>query len=135
VKASLKRVDAITLFVEDLEHSKSFYRDIFRMPVVYEDDVSAIYGFENTMINLIQISEAAGLIEPRAVASREAGARFMFSVFVDDVDAVCRELDEHGVELVNGPIDRPWGKRTATFTDPAGNVWEIAQDIPGGDES
>jgi catechol 2,3-dioxygenase-like lactoylglutathione lyase family enzyme len=130
VKASLKRVDAITLFVEDLEHSKSFYRDIFRMPVVYEDDVSAIYGFENTMINLIQISEAAGLIEPGTVASREAGARFMFSVFVDDVDAVCRELGEHGVELVNGPIDRPWGKRTATFADPAGNVWEIAQDIP-----
>jgi catechol 2,3-dioxygenase-like lactoylglutathione lyase family enzyme len=130
VKASLKNVNAITLFVEDLEHSKSFYRDIFRMPVVYEDEVSAIYGFENTMINLIQISEAAGLIEPGTVASREAGARFMFSVFVDDVDAVCGELGEHGVELLNGPIDRPWGKRTATFTDPAGNVWEIAQDIP-----
>lgn len=130
MKASLKNVNAITLFVEDLEHSKSFYRDIFRMPVVYEDEVSAIYGFENTMINLIQISEAAGLIEPGTVASREAGARFMFSVFVDDVDEVCGELGTHGVELLNGPIDRPWGKRTATFTDPAGNVWEIAQDIP-----
>jgi catechol 2,3-dioxygenase-like lactoylglutathione lyase family enzyme len=130
VKASLKNVNAITLFVEDLEHSKSFYRDIFRMPVVYEDEVSAIYGFENTMINLIQISEAAGLIEPGTVASREAGARFMFSVFVDDVDEVCSELGTHGVELLNGPIDRPWGKRTATFADPAGNVWEIAQDIP-----
>jgi catechol 2,3-dioxygenase-like lactoylglutathione lyase family enzyme len=130
VGVSLNSVNAITLFVEDLEHSKSFYRDIFRMPVVYEDEVSAVYGFDNTMINLIQISEAAGLIEPGTVASREAGARFMFSVFVEDVDEVCADLDKRGVALLNGPIDRPWGKRTATFTDPAGNVWEIAQDIP-----
>lgn len=32
-----------------------------------------------------------------------------------------------GVELLNGPMDREWGVRTACFADPAGNVWEIAQ--------
>jgi uncharacterized glyoxalase superfamily protein PhnB len=34
------------------------------------------------------------------------------------------------VALLNGPIDRPWGRRTAAFADPAGNVWEIAQILP-----
>jgi uncharacterized glyoxalase superfamily protein PhnB len=31
-----------------------------------------------------------------------------------------------GVKLLNGPIDRPWGPRTASFMDPAGHIWEIA---------
>jgi uncharacterized glyoxalase superfamily protein PhnB len=51
-------------------------------------------------------------------------------VFVDNVDALCAELTARGV-AVNGPADRPWGMRTATFTDPAGHLWEIGQDLGG----
>jgi uncharacterized glyoxalase superfamily protein PhnB len=39
----------------------------------------------------------------------------------------CSRLRAIGVELLNGPIDRPWGRRTAAFADPSGHVWEIAQ--------
>ena len=31
------------------------------------------------------------------------------------------------VELLNGPLDRPWGVRTASFSDPGGHIWEIAR--------
>ena len=34
---------------------------------------------------------------------------------------------EIGVDFLNGPIDRLWGRRTASFADPSGHVWEIAQ--------
>jgi hypothetical protein len=34
-----------------------------------------------------------------------------------------------GVVLLNRPVDRPWGMRTASFTDPAGHIWEVAQDL------
>ena len=61
------------------------------------------------------------------MASREAGARLQFTIEVDDVDAMCAELATHGVELLNGPMDRPWGIRTASFRDPSGHIWEIAQ--------
>jgi uncharacterized glyoxalase superfamily protein PhnB len=37
------------------------------------------------------------------------------------------ELVRRGVTLLNGPMDRPWGLRTASFIDPAGVIWEIAQ--------
>jgi lactoylglutathione lyase len=37
------------------------------------------------------------------------------------------ELTARGVELLNGPIDRPWGIRTASFIDPGGHIWEIAK--------
>jgi uncharacterized glyoxalase superfamily protein PhnB len=53
----------------------------------------------------------------------------LLTVKVSDVDTVCRALTEHGVALLNGPIDRPWGRRTAAFADPSGHVWEIAHDI------
>jgi len=48
-------------------------------------------------------------------------------VTVNDVDAVCGDLATHGVELLNGPVDRPWGVRTASFRDPDGHIWELAQ--------
>ncbi|MCM3626595.1 VOC family protein [Paenibacillus glycanilyticus] len=122
-------VDVVTVFVEDLQGTKAFYQDVFGLSAVYEDDVSAVFSFGNMSINLLNISEAYGLIEPGAVASRESGSRFQFTIRVEDVDAVCNELHSRGVVLLNGPVDRPWGVRTAAFTDPAGHVWEIAQQI------
>ena len=53
-------------------------------------------------------------------------SRFQLSVWVADVDAVCAQLRERGVVL-NGPVDRPWGMRTANFVDPAGHGWEVGQ--------
>ena len=49
-----------------------------------------------------------------------------FTLEVEDVDAMCAELATRGVTLLNGPIDRPWGIRTASFMDPGGHIWEIA---------
>ncbi|WEK56038.1 MAG: VOC family protein [Candidatus Cohnella colombiensis] len=122
-------VDVITLFVEDLDRVRLFYQEVFVLSAVYEDDVSAVFDFGNMSINLLNISEAHGLIHPGTVASRESGSRFQFTIRVEDVDAICNELDSRGVVLLNGPIDRPWGVRTAAIVDPAGHVWEIAQQL------
>ncbi len=120
------KIWAITLFVEDVEAAKQFYREVFGLPVVFEDDNSAVFDFGNAIINLLKTTEAYELIEPAAVASREAGSRLVLTIQVDDVDAICAELATRGVELLNGPIDRPWGVRTASFRDPGGHIWEIA---------
>ncbi|WP_240415978.1 VOC family protein [Paenibacillus periandrae] len=122
-------VNVITLFVEDLKDAMSFYQDVFGLSSVYDDDNSAVFEFENISINLLKISEAQGLIAPQTVASREAGSRFQFTIRVDDVDAVCDELKVRGVALLNGPMNRSWGVRTVSFTDPGGHIWEIAQQL------
>ena len=123
-------ISAITLFAEDLPATKQFYQDVFGLPVHYEDDVSAVFKFGGTLINLLSVSEADGLIGPAPVASPDAGARFQFTLDVDDVDATCAQLQARGVQLTNGPMDRPWGIRTACFRDPAGHIWEIAAPLP-----
>lgn len=124
-----KGISAITLFVEDLVATKQFYRHVFGLPVVFEDAVSAVFRFGATLINLLDVREAPGLIEPALVASPGAGSRFQFTIDVDDVDALCAELVQRGTQLLNGPIDRPWGVRTACFKDPGGHIWEIAKQV------
>jgi uncharacterized glyoxalase superfamily protein PhnB len=52
------------------------------------------------------------------------------TIGVDDVDEVCAQLETHGVKSLNGPMGRPWGIRTASFTDPDGHIWEIAHQLP-----
>jgi len=60
------------------------------------------------------------------VVGADAGVRSVLTVHVEDVDKWCATLKERGVELLNGPMDRPWGPRTASFRDPSGQIWEIA---------
>jgi catechol 2,3-dioxygenase-like lactoylglutathione lyase family enzyme len=122
-----KGLFAITLFVEDMKAAKKFYQEVFGLPVVFEDGNSAVFKFGETLINLLKTTAADELIGPAKVASREAGSRFVFTLQVDDVDAMCAELSRRGVKLLNGPMDRPWGVRTASFSDPGGHIWEIAK--------
>jgi lactoylglutathione lyase len=126
---SLKSIGAITLFIDDPKRSKAFYEKVFDAPAVYADDDSVAFKFENTIVNLLARREARGLVDPASVASAGSGSSFQLTIWVDDADAVCAELAKRGVELLNGPLDREWGMRTAAFADPDGHVWEVAQEL------
>lgn len=122
----LQNLQALTLFVDDLPAAAEFYRDVFGLELLVRDESAAAFGFGNTVLNLLRTPAAHELIEPARVAEAAAGSRMQLTVHVDDVDATCAALAGHGVTLLNGPMDRPWGIRTAAFADPAGHVWEIA---------
>ncbi len=124
-----KRIGAITLFTEDLAATRDFYATVFAVPLIFEDDDSAAFDFGNTIINVLRAGAAEELIGPASVGGPDAGPRLQLTIDVVDVDATCAELASRGVQLLNGPLDRPWGIRTATFRDPGGHVWEIAQPI------
>ncbi|OAQ99580.1 hypothetical protein LLEC1_02934 [Akanthomyces lecanii] len=96
----LRTLAAISLFTEDVAASKAFYTRIFGAAVVFEDAESCGVRFNNVLLNLL-LSSAAGEI---------VGER-------------------HGVDIVVGPETKPWGKRIASFQDPAGHSWEFAQDV------
>jgi catechol 2,3-dioxygenase-like lactoylglutathione lyase family enzyme len=129
VAEQLDSVGAITMFVADRDRAKAFYERTFDAKSVYEDDQSIAFKFDQLIVNLLVTSEAPGLIGPAVVARQDAGSRFQLTIGVDDVDAACEVLADRGVELLNGPIDRPWGMRTAAFADPDGHIWEVAAAI------
>ncbi len=76
-----KRIDAITLFVEDLAAAKQFYLDVFGLPIHFEDDVSAVFKFGDTLINLLSIDRGAwARSAPAVVAPADAGSRIQFTI-------------------------------------------------------
>ncbi len=125
----LDAIEVVTLFVEDIDASKAFYQKVFNPEVLGEDEGSALLKFSGAMINLLRASQAPELVTPSPVGAADSGPRMLFTVRVDDVDAAYAELRDKGVTFLNGPINRPWGRRTATFADPAGHAWELAQPI------
>lgn len=127
--SSLSEVEVITLFVDDIATSRAFYDTALARPVVYEDDVSFVLQFDNLMVNFLHLGEAHELVEPKTASTAAASPQHLLTIRVEDADAVCATLRDLGVELLNGPTDRPWGRRTAAFADPSGHVWEIAQII------
>jgi lactoylglutathione lyase len=122
-----QRVFAVTLVVEDLDAAREFYGRAFGLPEHYFSGDSAVFRFGDLLINLLEAAKGPGLLDPVPVAPPESGVRVQLTVPVDDVDAVAAGLVARGVDLLRGPEDRPWGPRTASFRDPAGHVWEIAQ--------
>jgi catechol 2,3-dioxygenase-like lactoylglutathione lyase family enzyme len=119
-------ISAITLFVEDLAATQAFYEDIFGLSLHSEDPESSVFMLGNILVNLLVEPAVPELISPATLAPRAAGSRAVFTLMVEDIDVTCAELTARGAELLNGPMDRPWGIRTASLIDPNGYVWEIA---------
>ena len=126
MKAWVQGINAITLFVEDVQAAKLFYRKVFHMEEIFEDRDSTVFKFGDLLVNLLYSRAADELIHPAKVGNSMDGSHFVITIRVDDVDKKCAELAKLGVGLLNGPMDRPWGPRTASFMDPGGYIWEIA---------
>jgi lactoylglutathione lyase len=127
--AALNEIEVITLFVEDLPKAKAFYTDVFGLAEVYSDDACSVMKMGGLAINVLKSANGPELVDPAPTATPGLGSRMIFTIKVADTDAVCGDLARHGITLINGPMDRPWGRRTAAFADPDGNVWEVAQDV------
>jgi catechol 2,3-dioxygenase-like lactoylglutathione lyase family enzyme len=124
-----KQIFAINLIVGDLERSKAFYREVFGLAPLDEEEDLAIFRFKDTFVALRHdpAHQNAPVGEVLGLAQKGVG---QFAIVVEDVDAVRAELEEHGVTVISGPADRDWGMRTLTFADPGGYTWGIAQDLP-----
>ena len=50
-------------------------------------------------------------------------------VFVADLAATCAMLVTTGGELVDVPVEQPWGVRQAVVVDPGGQRWVLTQHL------
>jgi catechol 2,3-dioxygenase-like lactoylglutathione lyase family enzyme len=127
MSAWLSNLDVVTFFVDDLVRTKAFYQDVFGLSPIFENENSVVFNLDNTSLNFLRRDAAPALVAPEKVAPTNVGPNLQFTIRVDSVDEACAELARRGVALNNGPIDRPWGVRTASFSDPDGYLWEIAE--------
>ncbi len=128
----VRDIVASVLFVRDLDRCLTFYRDTLGLEVQNSDAHSAAFKMEDIYFILLDASAAASLIgseEGELKIKIEGGPRGLLAAEVEDVDAAYKELSARGVTFRRPPTDQPWGKRTAHFADPEGNLWEINQPI------
>ena len=128
---TLPAITATVLFVQDLNKCMVFYRDVVGLPITFSDAVS--FGFrlgENQDLVVLQVSAAADMVGEEAI-SLHAGVNHtvLLCVCVEDVDATYQELTAKGLHFVRPPKSQAWGRRTAYFADPEGNLWELWHEL------
>jgi lactoylglutathione lyase len=134
-RPGLDRLAYVILYVDDLDRSARFYRDVVGVPLRFADDAFAEFDTNGTRFGLFPRARLPDLLGPAAVAeptggpvSWRPGAEVCF--MVPDVDRHADRLRAAGAEVLSGPTDRPWGHRTLHLRDPDGHVVELAQEIP-----
>ena len=66
--------------------------------------------------------------ERRTIAEMMAkGTYAMILLATKDLDATFERLQAHDVEVIQEPVDTPWGSRDCAVRDPAGNLIRIQQ--------
>ncbi|MCU0465209.1 MAG: VOC family protein [Anaerolineae bacterium] len=127
----IEKVNAVVLFVEDLDRAMRFYRDTLGLEIVFSDDVSIALRLAGQDFAIVHVSAGVKMLNEE-VLSQLTGVsrRVMLCADVDNVDEVFATFSERGVAFIKPPISQHWGWRTAYFADPEGNIWELRQAIP-----
>jgi catechol 2,3-dioxygenase-like lactoylglutathione lyase family enzyme len=121
--------------VNDPDASLAFYRDALGLEV--RNDVAS-GGFRwITLGSPTQPDLEIVLSEPHAGRSPADGDALQelltkgvlpMTVFrTDDLDATFEQIRATGAEVLQEPIDQPWGPRDCAFRDPSGNMIRISQ--------
>lgn len=122
----IRKIDAAVLFVKDRARCALFYRDILGLPATFSDANSDAFKLEEQDFVLLDVSAAAEMVGEEALShTGEAGHRVLLCAGVENVDATYKALTAKGVAFIKPPKSQPWGRRTAYFADPEGNIWEI----------
>ncbi|MFE9170469.1 VOC family protein [Streptomyces kebangsaanensis] len=127
--------------VDDHDKALTFYRDVLGLEV--RNDV----GFEGmrwvTVGSPLQ-PDVEIVLEPPAAnpdaspSDREAMARLLAKGMLRgvifstaDCDALFARVQEYGTDVVQEPMDQPYGVRDCAFRDPAGNLLRFMERAEG----
>ncbi|MFI5061199.1 MAG: VOC family protein [Actinomycetales bacterium] len=126
--------------VNDPEESLSFYRDALGLDIL--NDVSSGGHRWVTLGNADRAGTEIVLSDPHAGRSRADGDALQELVTkgalspivfkTDDIDATFEHVRASGAEVLQEPIDQPWGPRDCAFRDPSGNMVRFLQSQPQG---
>ncbi len=110
----LRKIDSVTIRVNDLTEALNFYSDVFGLKPIWQDQNSGQAGLlfpeSDTKIILYTDTEIPGQVEVKYL--------------VDDVDAAVQKYVDQGCEVLAEPFDTRLG-RGAVIQDPFGTRLSI----------
>jgi catechol 2,3-dioxygenase-like lactoylglutathione lyase family enzyme len=128
------RITLITLGVDDLERAVRFYRD----GLGFRTDGIVGEQFEHGAVAFFQLQDGLRLATwPRESLARDTGLPLAsrspteFSLAHNasskaEVDAVMKQAQNAGAEIVKPAVETFWGGYAGYFQDPDGHLWEVA---------
>jgi catechol 2,3-dioxygenase-like lactoylglutathione lyase family enzyme len=102
----------------DYGRSVAFYRGVLGLHIYREWASGTVFFLGG---GLLELSRSAGPV---------ADDKFSLWLQVRDVNAEFARLQEAGVEVVEAPVDEPWGLREARIRDPDGLMLVIVEVLP-----
>lgn len=125
------KISATVIIVQDLEKCTKFYQDILGLEELFSDAASIGFRMEDHDFLLLKSSAAADMVgDEMLLHDNKAGSRVLLCVGVEDVDASYKALMARGLTFIKAPKSQAWGRRTAYFVDPEGNLWELWHELP-----
>lgn len=122
--------------VNDVDESLAFYRDGLGLEV--RNDVPSgefrwvtLGSPDQPGVEIVISTPHAGRSQEDGDALQELlvkGALPMIIFRTDDLDATFEKVRATGAEVLQEPIDQPWGPRDCAFRDPSGNMLRISQE-------
>ena len=128
------RITLITLGVNDLERSLTFYRDGLGLPTrgivgtEFEHSAVAFFDLQNSLrLALWRRSsiahDTAIPIQPPSATDFTIGHNVTSK---EEVDAVMAQATRAGAKIIKPASETFWGGYAGYFQDPDGHLWEIA---------
>jgi catechol 2,3-dioxygenase-like lactoylglutathione lyase family enzyme len=121
--------------VNDPDEALPFYRDALGLEV--RNDVASgghrwvtLGSDAQPEVEIVISDPHAGRSQADGDAMQELLTKGVLPMLVfrtDDLDATFEKLRASGAEVLQEPIDQPWGPRDCAFRDPSGNVVRISQ--------
>ncbi|GAA1002528.1 lyase [Streptomyces sp. F-3] len=123
--------------VDDHDKALTFYRDVLGLEV--RNDVE-FEGMRWVTVGSPLQPDVEIVLEPPAAspdaspADKEAMARLLAKGMLrgvifstTDCDALFARVQKHGADVVQEPMDQPYGVRDCAFRDPAGNLLRFVE--------
>ncbi|NUW35831.1 VOC family protein [Nonomuraea sp. SMC257] len=123
--------------VNDVDEALGFYRDALGLEV--RNDVASggfrwvtLGGPDRRDPEFVLSEPHAGRPQADGDALQELLVKGVLPMIVfsaDDLDATFERVRASGAEVLQEPIDQPWGPRDCAFRDPSGNMVRFQQEV------
>ncbi len=119
----LRKLSYVTLWAVHFDEVKKLYKDTLGLPVSQENENFVMFETEGSRLAFHRIKKGPPNQRLTAELHLEVG----------DVDEVFSSLQVKGVKFDEKPANRPWGTRSAGFTDPEGYQVELVGPLKPGE--
>jgi len=127
----MKRLTHMALVVDDYDRAIQYYTTVLGFTLVQDEALSetkrwVLVSPGEGSCQLL-LARAATEVQQQAIGNQSGDRVFLF-LHTDDLDTDHERLLKHGVEIVRGPVQEPYGK-VLVFKDLYGNLWDLIQPL------